>query len=109
VSEIRIYKSDSSGNQVGAQANIWTYANNAGPVVDGQPLDWNPTTTNWNACTRVNAWVGATPPDSIGIRVQYTYDFVTPLSLITRFFGPGSTTTLSITDRSVMALNPTND
>jgi Flp pilus assembly protein TadG len=109
ISEIRIYKADSSGNQIGAQANIWTFANNAGPVVDGQPLDWNPTTTNWNACTRVNAWVGATPPDSIGIRVQYTYDFVTPLSLITRFFGPGSTTTLSITDRSVMALNPTND
>jgi hypothetical protein len=109
VSEIRIYKADANGNQIGSQANVWGYALDSGPVVDGSPLDWNVTSTGWNACTRQNAWVGATAPDSIGVRIQYTYDLVTPLSLITRFFGPSSSSTIAITDRSVMALNPTND
>jgi hypothetical protein len=108
VSEIRIYKADGSGNQIGGAANVWTFANDAGPVVDGAPLDWNASSTGWNACTRVNSWVGNTPPDSLGVSIRYTYDYVTPLALITRFFGPSTSTSLPISDRSVMALNPTN-
>ena len=38
-----------------------------------------------------------------------TYDFVTPLGSILRFFGPAGGSSLTISDRSVMALNPTND
>jgi hypothetical protein len=109
VSEIRIYKADTNGDQIGGQANVWTPANDAGPVVDGQALDWNVASTGWNACTRVNSWVGSTPPDSIGISIRYTYDFVTPLGSILRFFGPAGGSSLAISDRSVMALNPTND
>ena len=107
VDEIRIYNANSSGAQIGGQANIWTPG--TGPVVDGVALKFNDTTTAWNACARDNTWSGGVAPDSIGVAVQYRYEFVTPLAAITSFFGPGGTTTLPISDRTVMALNPTND
>jgi TadE-like protein len=109
VSEVRIYNANSAGNQIGGQANVWTPATDAGPVVDGQALDFVQSTTAWNACTRTNTWVGTTPPDSIGVSIRYRYQFVTPLAAIVSFFGPSTTTGLDVSDRSVMALNPTND
>jgi Flp pilus assembly protein TadG len=107
VDEIRIYNASSSGTQIGGQANIWTPG--SGPVVDGVALKFNDTSNNWNACARDNTWTGSAAPDSLGVSIQYRYEFVTPLAGIASFFGPGGTTTLSISDRTVMALNPTND
>ena len=107
VDEVRIYNANSSGAQIGAQANIWTPG--AGPVVDGVALKFNDTTTAWNACARDNTWTGSAAPDSIGVAIRYRYEFVTPLAAIASFFGPGGTTTLPISDQTVMALNPTND
>ena len=109
VSEIRIYNANSAGTQIGGQANIWSFSNNAGPVVDGQALDWNQSSSGWNACARVNTWVGTTAPDSIGVSIRYRYNYVTPLASIIGFFGSSTNTGLDISDRSVMALNPTND
>jgi hypothetical protein len=106
VAEIRIYKADTTGVQIGGLANVWTYAPGAGPVVDGQPLDFTVAQSNWNACSRVNVWTGGTAPDSLGVSIRYTYDFVTPLANILSFFGPPGSVTLPISDRTVMALNP---
>jgi hypothetical protein len=106
VAEIRIYKADTGGAQIGGLANVWTYSPGAGPVVDGQPLDFVVAQSNWNACSRVNVWSGSVAPDSLGVSIRYTYDFVTPLANILSFFGPPGGVTLPISDRTVMALNP---
>lgn len=107
VSEVRIYNSNAAGVQIGSSFNRWTPG--VGPTVDGVPLKFNQTTNNWNACTRDNDWTGSNPPDSLGVSVSYSYTYVTPLAAILTFFGPGGPATLPITDRTVMALNPTND
>jgi hypothetical protein len=109
VDEIRIYSANGTGQQIGSQANTWTKAIGGGPVVDGQPLDFAATSVNWSACGRDNTWTGTTPPESLGVHISYRYEYVTPLAQIMSFFGPGGTPTLQIDDRTVMALNPTND
>jgi hypothetical protein len=106
ISEIRIFKADTNGVQIGGLANVWTYAPNAGPTVDGQALDFTPSQTNWNACSRVNTWASGVAPDSLGVAISYTYQFATPLANVLTFFGSTGTPTLPINDRTVMALNP---
>jgi hypothetical protein len=108
IQEIRIYKATSTGAQSGGLANVWTYAPGSGPVVDGQPLDFTRSQANWNACSRVNFWAGGVAPDSLGVSITYSYQYITPLRAILTFFGPNGTPTLPITDRSIMALNPTD-
>jgi Flp pilus assembly protein TadG len=109
VQSIRIYKSNTSGQEVPGLVNVWTYAAGAGPQVDNAPLDFIQSSSAWNACTRDNTWNGvAAPPDSIGVAISYRYTFVTALSAVMGFFGPPGGTGLTITDRSVMALNPTD-
>ena len=103
VSEIRIYKSNASGTQTGTTYNLWVYAKAGGPVVDGKALDFKNTTANWNACGRSNT---TTAPDSLGVLVQYSYKPVTPLSAVMSFFGGPGPTTIPISDKTVMALNP---
>jgi hypothetical protein len=107
VPSITIYKADSSGNQVGSNRNVWTLTQNAGPIVDGTTkLDFSADSgqQGWSACSRVN---GATP-DSVGVRLSYTYNFITPLGNVLRFFGGTGWSSLTISDKTVMALNPTN-
>jgi hypothetical protein len=106
VAEIRIFKADTTGAQISGLANVWTYSPGSGPVVDGQPLDFTPSQTNWNACSRVNVWSGGVAPDSLGVSISYSYQFVTPLATVLTFFGTPGGVTLPITDRTVMALNP---
>jgi Flp pilus assembly protein TadG len=95
--QIWIWKSDAAGNQT-AQRNVWTYSLNAGPTVDGQPLDFVQGSVNWQACARVNTL----PPDSAGVTIVYTYRARTPL----RFLVPGLAT-INMTDRAVFTLNAT--
>lgn len=104
VTEIRIYKATSTGAQSGSLANVWTYQAGGGPTVDGKALDFKNQSTNWSACSRSNA---TSNPDSIGVSVSYTYQPVTPLANIMGFFGGAGPATIPITDRTVMALNPT--
>ncbi len=103
IAEIRIFQATASGGEVSGKVNVWTYAAGAGPVVDGKALDFKPTTTGWPTCSRSNAL----PPDSLGVSVRYTYQFITPLGSVAGFFGGGLGPSLTISDRTVMALNPT--
>ncbi len=98
VSEIRIYKSNANGGEVGP-VNSWIYAAGGGPVVDGKALDFKTTAPQtWSACSRVN---GVTP-DSIGVSVAYTYDLRTPLKALFAW------ATIGMGDHTVMSMNPTN-
>jgi hypothetical protein len=57
---------------------------------------------NWSACNRVNG----VSPDSVGVGLRYRYDMRTPLTSLLRFFGGPGATQLTISDKTVMALNP---
>jgi len=108
VAEIRIYRAAANGSQIGSQANIWAPNPGGGPSVDGTNLDFSPSSTGWNACTRDNTWTAGVAPDSIGVSIDYSYEFTTPLAAIFGFFGPNGAASLAIDDRTVMALNPTD-
>ncbi len=104
---IQIYKATSSGTVSGGNVNTWDYTPGAGPSVDGQALDFSPSSVNWSACApRKTDGTVLSPPDSIGVSIVHNYDFVTPLSAVVGFFGPDGPASLTISDRTVMALNP---
>lgn len=98
VSEIHIYRAGADGQEL--SINIWRPSAGMGPVVDGVALNFVQQSAAWLACNRNNTAVSG-GPQSIGISLTYTYDFQTPLSFL---FGDGMT----MTDRTVMQLNPTN-
>ena len=104
IPQIRIFKADANGNQVGTSVNVWTYSPGAGPTVDGRPLDYSPSSTGWAACSRSNGY----PPDSIGIFLGYTYRMQTALGSVLGFFGGTGSSTIAISGQTVMALNPTD-
>ena len=116
VGKITIYRADANGNQIGGDANVWTYTPGTGPVVGTTRLDFSPNvpgagdTVGWRACERDNTWDRRVSPpiapDSIGVSITYTYRPVTALSVIMGFFGGPGPASLPMSDRSVMALNP---
>lgn len=103
VSQVRIYLATSAGAETAGSVNTWTYSPGAGPIIDGDPLDFVAGTTQWNACSRSSTL----PAQSIGVAISYRYPFTTPLGGVLRLVGGASATGLDITDRTVMALNPT--
>jgi len=109
ISEIRIYKADANGDQIGSYANVWgPYSSGAGPslpcVASAPNLDFlAPASAPYGAASRLN---GAAP-DSIGVAITYTYQFRTPLGGILRFLGGSGWSSITMTDRTVMALEPT--
>lgn len=107
IQQIRIYKADAAGGQVGGAVNVWAYAAGAGPDIDPGPavdrLDFVEQSAAWPACSRVN---GATP-DSIGVRILYRYDLNTPLAAVVRLMGGSQAAQIPMDDQTVMALNPT--
>ena len=107
ITSIKIFKADAAGNQTGSAVNTWVPG--AGPTVDGRALHFVQSgVTGWPVCGVTPRSNKTTSPDSIGIGITYTYRFVTPLGGILRFFGGNGASTLPMTDRTVMALNPTN-
>jgi Flp pilus assembly protein TadG len=105
ISEIRTYRATSTGEQQGSQANVWRYTPGAGPLVDGARIDFTRTSHGWPVCSRNNA----TPnPDSVGVRINYSYRLSTPLGAIMRMLGGDQGATIPIVDRTVMALNPSH-
>jgi len=109
ISSIRVFKSNATGGEAGP-VNVWTPSmdgsgNGTGPTVDGRALHFAQTSSSWAQCTRSKTTAN---PDSIGIRISYTYRATTPLAGIMRFIGGSGSATLTMTDRSVMALNPTD-
>jgi TadE-like protein len=98
ISQIRIYKATSTGAETPGVVNVWVPG--SGPTVDGERLVFRPSgPTGWNACARNSG----SSPDSIGISLVYRYDYVTPLGTLMNIVGPAS---LTISDRTIMALNP---
>lgn len=109
VSTIRIYKSDSSGDQVGTYANAWRYVAGAGPDMDPGAgvdiLDFVPDGAGgWPACLRVNSGT----PDSLGVHIEYTYRLKTPLAAFSQFLGGSQGVTITMPNHTVMALNPSS-
>jgi TadE-like protein len=101
IGEIRIYKSDSAGRELGP-VNRWTLG--AGPTVEGAPLLFHQVSSGWSACGRKNLAVGTSDRvDSIGVSITYDYDFITPLGSLMGITGNAQ---LHMSDRTVMSLNP---
>jgi hypothetical protein len=99
VNEIRIFKATSTGAETPGLVNRWVYTPGAGPVIDGDPLDFTLSgAAGWAACARNNV----VPADSIGVAVLYTYRARTPLRSFMPFLA-----TISMVDRTVMTLNAT--
>ena len=107
VQEIRIFKATSTGAEVPGTANVWLYTGpGSGPEVDPGPgvayIDFSPPiVAAWPACVRDNGAM----PDSIGVTVRYTYEFVTPLPSIINAIAGGALQ-LTLTESTVMSLNP---
>lgn len=101
VAQIRIFLATSTGAET-SSVNVWTYSHAAGPVVDGDSLDFVPSSSPWNACSRTNTL----PAPSIGVSIRYRYEFTTPLGSLFGMFG-GTSAGLDISDGTVMAMNPT--
>jgi hypothetical protein len=100
ISEIRIYKANTSGNESGP-VNVWIYAPGQGPIVDGEQLDFKADLTRqtWATCSRNN---GGGNPDYIGVSLGYSYHLQTPLGNLLAILD------LGMHDQTVMQLNPTN-
>ena len=110
IQRIVIYKADASGNDTLGLHNIWTYTPGTGPTVPCQAspphLDFTQQSATWSASGR-----DVISPDHLGVSITYNYQFTTPLggamNLIAHASG-SAWSGLTITDRSVMALEPTN-
>ena len=103
VGEIRIYKADTNGRELGP-VNIWRLG--AGPPVEGTALQFHQVSSGWNACSRKSTTTTANPGervDSLGVSITYDYDFVTPLGSLMGIVGDAQ---LHMSDRTVMSLNP---
>jgi len=110
VSQIVIFKAGSGGSDSGTH-NVWSYTTSGTVMAPCAPstdpaLKFSdpsyPSGDTWPASARIN-----TPPnyDAIGVRLTYTYQFVTPLATLMGLFGSGNPT-ITMTDQSVMVANP---
>lgn len=105
---IRIFDANASGQPISNRINLWVPGD--GPAVDGVQLLFkkDPRQQGWpcSAANRDNSAPAAVGsyPDSIGVSLEYYYQFVTPLASLMRITGSAE---LQMTDRTVMALNPT--
>jgi hypothetical protein len=106
IADIRLFRADSAGNQIGSQVNVWRYTPGRGPDIDPSlgvdRLDFSAVSTGWPVCSRNSG----PNPDSIGVRIAYTYRFSTPLGSLMNAMGGSSMSQLSLIDKTVMALNP---
>jgi Flp pilus assembly protein TadG len=109
ISQIRIYKANASGGQVGGNVNVWTYTPGSGPDADPDSgveiIDFSPSGQAWPACTRSNTTGSA---DSFAVSIHYTYHLHTPLAGLVALLGGSRSGTIPIVDTTIMALNPTS-
>jgi hypothetical protein len=103
ISSIKVYLAKNDGTPT-ASLNLWTRSPGGGPTIDGKALDYKQTSTGWDPCTRkdgVNA-------DGLGVALDYNYQYQTSLGGLMRFMFGTSSSSLLISDKTVMNLNPTN-
>ena len=108
VTQIRIFRATATGAVDGNAYSTWVYVGEgSGAEIDPDAgyirIDFDRFGPNpWPACGRVNSGPN---PDSIGVTVDYEYEFVTPLpQLVDAITGGALSFTLSET--TVMSLNP---
>jgi Flp pilus assembly protein TadG len=102
ITSLNVYLAKNDGTAT-TSVNTWVLAPGGGPVVDGKALDFKETTTGWSPCSRNNG-VGA---DGLGVSLVYDYKFQTSLSGIMRFMFGTAWSSLTMSDKTVMNLNPT--
>ena len=88
--------------------NIWRYTGEGtGPEVDPGAgvlhIDFSPFAEPWPACMRVN---NGPSTDSLGVKVIYRYRMVTPIASVVALLGGSQAATVTLTESTVMALNP---
>jgi hypothetical protein len=109
VASITIYDANPDGTPISGKSDVWPLSIGTGanvPCTGAPPqrMDFAaPTSTPWPASSRLN---GGTP-DLLGVSISYTYKFRSALGGILRFFGGNGAASLAMTDRTVMALEPT--
>jgi hypothetical protein len=108
VLEIRIFKATASGGETAGAVNVWRYTGEGtGPEVDPGPgtlhIDFSPIAEPWPACMRVN---NGPLTESIGVKVSYRYRMVTPIASVITLLGGSQAATVTLTESTVMALNP---
>jgi hypothetical protein len=106
VTEIDIYEVDMSkpSPTVTGNQNAWIQASPPSVPLPGswptQYLLFKPADAGtWNASTRC----GNSPADGLGVRITYTYNFITPLGGLVTTFSSGK---ITMSDSTVMALEP---
>lgn len=102
ITGVTIYLAKNDGTPT-TSVNTWVLAVGGGPSVDGKPLDFKQTSTGWTPCSRNNG-VNA---DGLGVSLRYDYQLHTSLGGLLRFFSGSTWTSLPMSDKTVMNLNPT--
>jgi hypothetical protein len=112
ITQVKIYEMPYSGTTPTGAQNVWLYrpGNAANPDVPcltpAQDLAFYESAHGWNASAAARS--GGATPDSIGVSISYTYRFVTPLAGIVRVLFGNSWGQIQMTDKTVMALEPTS-
>ncbi len=101
IQSIRIFKAGANGQELGP-VNVWVRGSTAAALPSTPAVGFQKSSPqSWSACSRNNA----ANPDSIGVSFRYTYDYITPLGAL---MGATGNPTIQMSDKTVMALNPTN-
>jgi TadE-like protein len=108
VTSITIYDANPDGTPISGKSDVWPRSLGTGANIPctypAVQMDFAaPTSAPWPASSRVNAGT----PDLLGVSISYTYNFTSALGGILRFFGGNGAASLPMTDRTVMALEPT--
>ncbi len=108
ITQVRIYKADSTGAQIGSFVDTYAYTgNNTGADVDPgagvEKIAFTRTSVGWTPCTRNN---GGATPDAVGVQIKYNYHLQTALAGIVGMIHGTQSGTIAINDQTVMVLNP---
>jgi Flp pilus assembly protein TadG len=108
ITQVRIYKADSAGAQIGNFVDLYTYTgNNTGVDVDPgagvEKIAFTAGSIGWPVCSRVN---GGATPDAVGVQIKYNYHLQTALGGIMSFLRGNQPATIAMNDQTVMVLNP---
>jgi Flp pilus assembly protein TadG len=110
ITEVRIYKADKNGNQVGSAVNVYlrtgtttcTMSGGAPPVTVPYTLTGSAGYADVTRCNVQGGCGGSGGVDTIGVKVTYSYTPFTPLG---SFIGIGSTT-YTLVESNAMRMEP---